>query len=287
MSDHFWSGAPKDFFILHKAAAAAIREADPQAVIAGGALNPGAVNDVWVRGLFDSGAMDGIDFFAYHPYGNNAEESLQKYIQFRDYTAKYGFENRIWITEVGYPLDKGPGGYASKVREEFMPETTVKTITLLAAAGAQKIFWYEMFDYGKNSRPSDSEAWFGLVDFDTFAKKGGGQAYQLCAKNFPGKTLRHNAIDLSGVSSSIAAYYFEGADGKCALVVWDNKPPRTGQIIVTLNGTNRQVWNIATGESVSIEENSAHTLQRGAGNSLRFFTWESSGTSRLPQISRF
>ena len=287
MNNHFWSGTPNEFFALHKAAAAAIREADPSAVIIGGSLNPGADNNIWTRGLFESGAMDQVDFIAYHPYGNNPEESFQKYIQFRNYTAMYGFENRIWVTEIGYPLDKGPGGYDSKVREEFMPEATVKTITLLAAAGARHIFWYEMFDYGKNSRANDSEAWFGLVDFDTFIKKGGGQAYQLCARNFPGKTFRHNLIDLSNVPDTIAAYYFQGADGKHALVIWDNRPLWSRQIIVTLPGTNRQVWDIAACKPASAGESSAYTLQRGAGKSLLFFTWENRDTSQLPRISGF
>lgn len=277
MSEHFWNGTPKEFFALTKAAAAAIREADPDAVIIGGSLNPGADNAVWTRGLFTSGAMDQVDYIAYHPYARNAEGVAQAYISFRNYVSQYGFGDKVWITEIGYPLDKGHGGYDTKVREAFMSEMTVKTITLLAAAGAQRIFWYEMFDYGAHLPPGDSEAWFGLVDFDTFKKKGGGEAYQLCSRNFPGKTMR--SLD---APNFIEAFYFQG-EGNHSLVIWDNKPSRPRQIRVTLPGKNIRLWDIARGVSVPVdEEASVHTLQKGA--SLLFFTWEND-ISALPVVS--
>ena len=288
LGDRFWSGTPQEFFTLTKTAADAIREADPNAVILGGAFNTLANNDTWTKGIFESGAMEKIDYIAYHPYMPDAVTTGKVYTQFRDYAAKYGFADKIWITEVGYPLDMGPGGYGTKVKEVDMPETTVKTLAILAAEGARKIIWYEMFDHGAAGDPDDSEDWFGLVDRDTLIKKGGGQAYEICAHNIPDRTLRHSKLKLSGLPDYITAYYFEGANGKHSLVIWTNRQSRSQNIQVTLPGTAQKVWDVAAGTSSPIAETSTYTLKTrdNEGNkSLQFFTWENSDLTQIPQIS--
>jgi hypothetical protein len=286
LADRFWSGTPEEFFILTKAAAAAIREVDPGAVIMGGALNTLANDNIWTRGLFESGAMDQIDYIAYHPYMPDAVTTARAYTRFRDFVSKYKFADKIWVTEAGYPLNKGPGGYDTKVPEEFMPETVTKTITLLSAEGAQVILWYEMFDHGAAGNPNDSEHWFGLVNRDTFTKRCGGEAYQICALNLPGKTLRPSLPKRSGIPDNIAAYFFEGSNGKHSLVIWNNRLSQPPQSKVTLPGTGQQVWDVATGtpESISGETSPVYTLREGAGNSLLFFTWENNGKTP-PRIS--
>jgi len=277
LGDRFWGGTPDEFFTLTKKAAAAVREVAPNAVLLGGAFNTIADNDIWTKGIFESGAMDQIDYLAYHPYMPDAVTSGRAYNSFRDYASKYNFQDKIWVTEVGYPLDMGPGGYDTKVKEEDMPEMTVKTITLLAAEGARVIVWYEMYDHGAAGNPDDSEHWFGLVDDDTLIKKVGGEAYQICAKNIPGKTLRPSVLKQSGLPDYIAAYYFESSDsdGKHSLVIWNNRQSRPQQIKVTLPGENRKLWDVSTGASVSIEETTEWTLKTrdGENKPLQFFTW--------------
>jgi hypothetical protein len=288
LGDRFWSGTPKEFFTLTKAAADAIREAAPDAVIIGGAFNTLATNDIWTKGIFESGAMKKIDFIAYHPYMPDAVTTGRSYSQFRSYAAKYGFTNKIWITEVGYPLDMGPGGYGSKVKEIDMPEMTVKTIAILAAGNAQKILWYEMFDHGAAGDPNDSEDWFGLTDRDTLKKKGGGQAYKICAHNIPGRTLRRSRLERAGVPENIAAYYFEGADGKHSLVIWNDRQSRPQNVQVILPGTAQKVWDAASGVSSPIAETSTYTLKtrdNDGNKSLQFFTWENGDLSKPPRIS--
>ena len=286
----FWTGTPEDFFILTKAAAAAIREVDPDAVILGGGFNTEAKNDIWTKGIFEFGAMEHIDYLSYHPYMPDAGTSGGIYRRFRDYVAPYGFADKIWVTEVGYPLDMGPGGYGTKVKEENMPDETVKTITIIAAEGARVMLWYEMFDHGVDGDPDDSEDWFGLVDRDTLTKKGGGEAYQICAHNIPGKTLRRSLPVRSGLPDHIVAYYFEGSNGEHTLIVWNDRqvtrPPQ--DIQVTLPGTGQKVWNVATGDSVPLGETSEWTLKTrdSDGNKpLQFFTWENSDLSKPPRIA--
>jgi hypothetical protein len=278
LSERFWGGTPDEFFILTKAAAAAVKEAVPDAVLLGGAFNTIANDDIWTKGIFESGAMEQIDYIAYHPYMPDAVTSGKAYNSFRDYVSKYNFQDRIWVTEVGYPLDKGPGGYDTKVKEEDMPEMTVKTITLLAAAGVRVLVWYEMYDHGAAGNPNDSEHWFGLVDNDTFKKKGGGEAYQICAKHIPGKTLRPSALKQSGLPDYIETYYFEGSSGESSLVIWNNRQSRPQQAEVALPGENQKVWDVTTGTSTSIGETTTWTLKTrdGENKPLQFFTWKNS-----------
>jgi hypothetical protein len=282
LTSRFWVGTPEEFFTLTIAAAAAIREVDPDAVILGGGLNTTANNDIWTKGLFDSGAMEQIDYFSYHPYMPNALTTGRAYSAFRDYIEPYGFADKIWVTEVGYPLDMGPGGYDTKVREEDMPDTTAKTLAILAAEGARFILWYELFDHGAAGEPDDSEDWFGLVDRDTLTKKGGGEAYQICAHNIPGKTLRYSWLE------RITAYYFEGSNGEHSLIIWNDYPgTRPQDIQVTLPGTGQKVWNVAAGTSEPLGETSAWKLKtRDAdGNKpLQFFTWKNTDLTP-PQIA--
>jgi len=287
LTDRFWSGTPEEFFTLTKATADAIREVAPNAVILGGAFNTLVDNDTWTKGIFESGAMDKIDYIAYHPYMPDAVRTGAVYTQFRDSVAKYGFADKIWITEVGYPLNMGSGGYSTKIKEEDMPDTTVKTIAILAAEGARVILWYEMFDHGATGDPNDSEHWFGLVNRDTITKRPGGEAYQIAANNIPGKTLRHSRLETSGLPDYIAAYYFEGANGEHSLVIWNNRQSRSQSVQVTLPGTNQKVWNVATGDFSPLGETSAWTLKTRDGDNkpLQFFTWENSDLSKKPRIA--
>ena len=287
LSDRFWSGTPQEFFTLTKAAAAAIREVAPNAVIVGGAFNTLADESLWVKGIFESGAMENVDYIAYHPYMPDAVTTGRVYTRFRDYAAKYNFADKIWITEVGYPLDMGPKGYGTKVKEENMPETVIKTLAILAAEGAQTILWYEMFDHGAAGDPDDSEDWFGLVNRDTITRRIGGEAYQIFAHNAPGKTLRHSLLERSGLPENIAAYYFEGADGKHSLIIWNDRQSRSQGIQVTLPGTAQKVWDITAGTSASIGEKSTWTLKTKDGDNmpLQFFTWENSDLSKNPSLS--
>jgi hypothetical protein len=208
LSDRFWTGTREEFYALSKAAAAAIREADPNAVILGGAFNTIA-SEEWIRGLFTSGAMERVDFAAYHPYFADGETSASRFRSFRDMAASYGFGEKVWVTEVGYSTTTGD--YPIRVPETRMPDEVVKTIALLAAEGARHVFWYQLFDPpGKN--PLESEDNFGLLE-DDYTPKLGKEAYALCGRLIPGSTWRGDLPERSGLPDTLRALYFEGAPG--------------------------------------------------------------------------
>jgi hypothetical protein len=282
LQPRFWAsaGTKEDFFALTTAAAAAIREADPDAVILGGSFMTLAADD-WIRGLFTSGAMDQVDYVAYHPYMPTASTTAAVYNRFKSVVSDYGFGDKIWVTEVGYPTG---GNYGTKVAEEQMPETVAQTITLLAAGGARRIMWYHIADPARQDE-TDSEDWFGLFKND-YTPKGGAYAYQVCARNIPGKTWRSALPRRSDLPAAVAAHYFEGADGRHTLVVWNERPSKPRQVTVSLPGTGQQVWNLATGEPASIEESSTYTLPGELNQNLRLFTWENADpAANAPVIS--
>jgi hypothetical protein len=289
LQPRFWAaaGTKEQFFDLTKAAAAAIRKTDPDAVIVGGAFNT-LVSEEWVRGIFTSGAMARIDVIAFHPYMPGSGPTANIYKNFKNIVSDYGFGDKIWVTEVGYPTH---GHYGTEVDEDDMPETVMQTIVLLAAEGADRLFWYELFDHGAGGSPDDAEHWFGLVNGTMkdgeFQKRKGAAAYRLCARNIPGKTCK--IPEQEGLPSSIKTYYFEGGNGSHALVVW-NEITVARDIQVYLPGKDQKVYDLESGASklISSGETSNYTLtvKDQAGNHyIRFFTWENSDLSRPPRVS--
>ncbi|MDR2133902.1 MAG: hypothetical protein LBP27_02250 [Treponema sp.] len=283
LNPRFWTGTKEEFFALSRAAAEAIREVDPQAVIVGGAFNT-LVNKEWIQGMFVSGAMERVDFIAFHPYFLGARGVEAVYKSFRDSVAPYGFAGKIWVTEVGYPtvrdadMENGSypkGRYGTEVNIEDMPETVTKTITLLAAAGAKKIFWYHLFDPATQDI-NNSEDWFGLVE-DDFTQKKGAAAYALCARYLPGKTWRRQGLPGAEFPDSVVSWYFEGGDGGRCLILWNES---NGDVTadLSISGTERLLHNVADGGSVSFESGSFTLHPRDTRQqTLLFVTWKESG----------
>jgi hypothetical protein len=273
----FWQGTKEEFFALTRAAVQTIRELD-EAEGTGTTVIGGVLSDMefmfgdksWVKGLFDSHAMDGTDGIAFHPYHMSAEASARVFTRFRDAVAPYGFAGKIWVNEVGFPTR---GLSLRAVDESRMSETVVKTITLLASDGARNFFWYHIFD-------DDS---FGLVDDSTrpWRKKGGYWAYTLCANNFAGKVFRAGAYQ-KDMPSKTRSFYFEGKAGGRVLIVWNESAFFKKTISVKLPGVNHKRWNVVTGASEHISlDNGVYTAALYASGGkllskpgLLFLTWD-------------
>ena len=207
---HFWKGSREEFFELFRRAAGALKEADPGAALVGGAFNRGAFSlpGKYIRGLFESGAMEQADAAAFHPYELNPKRTAKLYGAFRAIVSKYGFAGRIWVTEVGYPTG---GRYPTKVAEKKFPAHVVKTFVNLAVSGAQKILWYQLFDPADRVK-NNSENFFGLVrSRDDYTSKG-AYAFGLCALHLAGTVYRPD-LPRRGLPNSLRAFYFEKPEG--------------------------------------------------------------------------
>ncbi|MDR1788097.1 MAG: hypothetical protein LBR16_06575 [Treponema sp.] len=240
-TERFWKGTRKEFYALVKAVIKGIREQDAElavelgvpgyhTTIVAGRLTAG-VSDEWLEGLFDSGAVDDADFISYHPYTSSAEKAASLVQNFKNRVRPYGFADRVWITEFGFPT-RGTSGNA--VMENAMPENVVKSFTLFAALGVHHLMWYHFDDDTLDSEDADSEHWFGLLDSAGGRRKTGYWAYALCAAHIPGKTYRRFDTAGSDIPASVQTHYFEGADGKCLLVLWNSSAADTAGARVKL-----------------------------------------------------
>jgi hypothetical protein len=265
-TSRFWDGSQEDFFLLTSKAIEAAREADPGVTLLAGAVNRGVsgLPEKFIRGLFVSGAMEKADAFAFHPYEVNPERALSLYNQFKKIADDYGFGEKIWVTEVGYPTG---GWYPTRVREEKFPEYVVKTFVNLAAAGAQKILWYQLFDPVVREK-TNSEDFFGLVRSMTDYASKGAEAYRLCAQYLPGAGCSFPEIE-EGLPKTLRAFYFEQPE-RGTLVLW-NESFSTRQIRLQLPGSNHASHDLVSGNASPIPAE----MTVKAGKTPVFITWQS------------
>ena len=215
---HNWNGTRYEFFELTRLAFDALKEADPDVTLLGGAFNRGVTGlpKAYIHGLFASGAMEKADAVAFHPYEMNPTRTVKLYRSFRAIAAGYGFADRIWITEVGYPTG---GLYPTATTENRFPAYIVKTFVHLAAEGAQKVFWYQLFDPLRRNN-NNSENFFGLVRSKSDYTSKGAEAFRLCAVYLAGAVYRPDLPTRDGLPNSLKTFYFERPGAEHVLVMW-------------------------------------------------------------------
>jgi hypothetical protein len=279
----FWKGSKQEFVMLTKAAIQKIREIAPEATILAGALSglptiPFVSESYvgYVKALFESGAMEQATGVAFHPYSTNPQGTAKLYDKMVDLLTPYGFQDKIWITEVGYPTH---GLYPTRVSEEKQPAYVIKTMSTLAARGAQLICWYEMFDkYNReDKRTADSEHYFGLV-YPNYEPKQGAMAYGLVSRYIGGMTYQPQALLRDGVPSSVVSYYFEGESNRATLIVWKNSGKQ--MLRLSLPGTEHVLHDPVTGSQRTLETQTTLSIE----SMPSIITWTMNGES--PSISK-
>lgn len=272
---HFWQGSDKEFIELALQAATAVREVDKEVILLSGAFNRGffGLPEKFIRGLFESGAMEKVDFIAFHPYEVGVNRVIRINEKFREIVDQYGFGDKIWITEVGFPTG---GWYPTKVSEIKFPLTVIKTCTLLAASGVEKIFWYQLFD--PVNRAGSSEDFFGLVRSTEDYTSKGAEAFRLCAVYFSDSICYAYTPERDNLPSGLNAFWFKRPDGG-ALVLWKDGFGFM-QTSIKLPGINHLQHDIETGNASSI--NSETIIS--AGNEPLFITWQNNPASLETEI---
>jgi len=260
-----WTGTDDEFVELSRQAADAIREVDSEVTLLGGAFNRGVFGlpEKFIRKLFESGAMEKTDGIAFHPYELNPARTAMLYDRFKKIVDDYGFGDKIWITEAGYPTG---GWYPTKVSEKRFPEYVIKTIVLLAVRGSNKFLWYQMFD-PVDRENADSEDFFGLVRSREDYTSKGAQAFRLCATYLPGATCYVQEPGRDEIPGSLRMFWFRKKDGG-ALVMW-NDGLGSKTIPLQIPGTNHKIHDPVTGNAVSIEEKIIKV-----GTMPVFITWQ-------------
>jgi len=272
----FWKGSRDEYLSLARQAADALREVDSDVILLSGAFNRGifGLPTAYINGLFESGAMKKADAVAFHPYELNPNRTVRLFLEFRAITAKYGFEDRIWLTEVGYPTG---GWYPTAVSEKKFPLYVVKTFTGLAVNGAKKILWYQLCD-PVNREKIDSEDFFGLVrSKDDYTSKG-AEAFRLCAVYLSGATYHPNLPLRKNLPNSLRSFYFEQPSGVRTLVLWSDGGSINLMLQASENGYTGH--DIVTGNAESISPDAVI----GVGNKPVFITWQGGGIPSLQKL---
>jgi hypothetical protein len=273
---YFWQGSRDEYLVLARQSADALRETDPDVTLLGGAFtrNVSGLPKAYIRGLFESGAMEKADAVAFHPYELNPARTARLYRAFRAIAAEYGFADKIWVTEAGYPTG---GWYPTATSEKNFPAYIVKTFVNLALNGAQKILWYQLFDPPKRvSR--NSEHFFGLVrSRDDYTSKG-AEAFRLCALHLAGTIYRPDLPSREKLPRSLQTFYFEQPTGGGTLVLW--KEGATTQVTLQ-TPAGSAMHDAVSGSSTPMPAETTITV----GSMPVFVTWTGDGTITIHQSS--
>lgn len=156
--DTFWhpSPDPADYALLLNAAGNQVKRADrrSQIVLAG----TSGIDLRFIRAV--AAHTRRFDVVAVHPYRNLPETSFLKQVQ-----ALRTLHKPIWFSEIGWPAGDGCDRCYGEVEQA---RYLVRFYTLAAAAGIQRVFWYDLRDDPHTA--SNPEAHFGLLRRDLSAK---------------------------------------------------------------------------------------------------------------------
>jgi hypothetical protein len=165
------------------AATSAIRRFDPGTTILSGGLAPSRGDDQRHRApdrflaeVYATGAMQGVDSVAYHPYsypnlpsvrtGNNG--FIDQVTKVRQVMVDRGNgRQRIWLTEFGFPTPGGAGGLMAQ--QEQTVQSGFETWRSLDYAGP--LFWFSWRDSDDSGQEARS---FGLLRSDGSQKPAFG-----------------------------------------------------------------------------------------------------------------
>ncbi|EFO81221.1 hypothetical protein OSCT_0917 [Oscillochloris trichoides DG-6] len=201
---HYWQPQPNipAYAELLKATYRAIKAADPNAqVLAASVVSPQPAGD-FLRQLHAQGAWNSFDIISVHPYTEPAgpEEgqiNVAGIGSIQGVAANYG-SKPIWATEFGWsagPSDR-TGGRAL-IDAQTQANYLVRGSVLLQAAGAERIFWYNLKDSGSQTNLYGLVSYGnGLSDFGGNAQKPAILAYQVMLQQLAG-TGQPSLIDLS------------------------------------------------------------------------------------------
>ncbi|NTU82653.1 MAG: cellulase family glycosylhydrolase [Chloroflexales bacterium] len=160
----FWRPAPDAaaYTAMLVRAAAVIREADPEAQILIGGVNP--YDTTFLRSVAEYGGWGSFDILAIHPYVNpySPEDGNLAVAPdgVRALASQYG-EKPIWATELGWASGPSDRDSLGRAGEQEQASYLARAMLVLWEAGVERIFWYSFKDDPGNP--------YGLV------RQGGGR----------------------------------------------------------------------------------------------------------------
>lgn len=171
---------------LLKVASAAIREANPEAVILAPATS-GYAEDFLREMLKEPGVWESFDVLSFHPYCHPASpEAAQKFEQLdalMEELKAQGTTKPVWLSEFGYHT-ADMGGVTEREQAAYLARFYLLAMTRPYISG---VVWYWLGPDGPN--PDWGEDRFGLVRED-YSKKPSFELYSMLIRefNFPIKS---------------------------------------------------------------------------------------------------
>lgn len=234
-AEGFWPPRPdpRAYARLLKAASAAIREANPEAVILAPATS-GYAEDFLREMLKEPGVWESFDVLSFHPYCHPASpEAAQKFEQLdalMEELKAHGAPKPVWLTEFGYHT-ADMGGVTEREQAAYLARFYLLAMTRPYISG---VVWYWLGPDGPN--PDWGEDRFGLVRED-YSKKPSYISYRSITSNLSyGNGIKY-VTDLS--SSDYYCFEFERTSPPSSLVArpilcaWSKHEPVIMEIIVS------------------------------------------------------
>lgn len=222
------SRSAADYVQLLKAVYPAVKTANPDAVVLGGAM--AGVNLTWLREMMEAGAYPYFDKLSLHPYtwphGPEAGALAGNLQAVSELVAEYGSgaAKPLWITEIGWPTHTGEKG----VTELTSADYAIRSHAIALATGlVEKIIWYDLMDDSTNA--GDSESRFGLIrnQYDPltpFSAKLNYVAYNTMTAKLAGTEF----VSKTTPDATLNMYRFRNsADNRDVWVVWNMYSART------------------------------------------------------------
>jgi hypothetical protein len=164
------SGSAADYVELLAPAAAAIRAANPDAMVIGGVT--AGVDLAWMRELIAAGGLEHLDAVSVHSYTlfrrhvnpEGAIRSLDKlHALLKEAAPRRNIP--VFVTEMGWPTNQGAHGVTERDAAKYLVRFTVLARSRPWIAG---VWWYDLIDDGASG--ANPQHRFGLVRRDVTPK---------------------------------------------------------------------------------------------------------------------
>jgi Glycosyl hydrolase catalytic core len=161
---YFWrpSPDPARYVELLKRSYAAIKAANPKAVVVLGGLSPGAGNGQvnttlaasFLESVYQDGGKNYFDAVGFHPYndGTSPDSYLADYVNsVHDVMTRNADGNKpVWITEIGWFVGTGTNALSESQQADYLSQA----FTILYNLDfVERVYWYNLKDYANPSTP--------------------------------------------------------------------------------------------------------------------------------------
>ncbi len=250
------SRPPEDYTKLLEVAYKAVKTANPNATVIGGAMS--GVDVEWLEAVLESGGGQYMDALSYHPYMQPKTPEyggfLTAALELPNILEKYDVTLPLWITEVGWPTSLDNAGSNELDAANYL----VRTYILGTVANIEKIFWYDLIDDGND--PYNMEHNFGMVESWTDSEAPLAPKFSFLAYNTVSNQLSDaEYLNFQGLSDNIFVSLYQQQSGEHLLVAWTID----GEASLTLNmsSSSANVTDIFSNTTTNAVENGKLQLE--------------------------